>query len=179
MFLTQDIFLYLQFNICAFCSDLWETLNIVKSSFDVCKESTRKTVKVEIKEASLRISLKNINSGATFQIKLQFKDVLVFPFDLQFNVFFSEISWNREHSEVAVYIWSAKTLHLQIWENSQENACPGVSLLKKSQASCNFLKKRLQHRCFPVNFAKLLRVNFLQNTSTWLLPNINSKLWRF
>ena len=28
-----------------------------------------------------------------------------------------------------------------------------------------FLKKRLWHRCFPVNFAKFLRTPFLQNTS--------------
>ena len=34
------------------------------------------------------------------------------------------------------------------------------------------LKKRLWHRCFPVNFAKLLRTPFLQNTSGRLLLNI-------
>ena len=31
------------------------------------------------------------------------------------------------------------------------------------------LKKRLQHRCFPVNFAKFLRTPFLQNTSRCVL----------
>ena len=31
------------------------------------------------------------------------------------------------------------------------------------------LKKRPQHRCFPVNFAKFLRTPFLQNTSGRLL----------
>ena len=30
-------------------------------------------------------------------------------------------------------------------------------------------KKRPWHRCFPVNFMKLLRTPFLQNTSGWLL----------
>ena len=30
-------------------------------------------------------------------------------------------------------------------------------------------KKRLWHRCFPVNFAKFLRTSFLQNTSERLL----------
>ena len=29
----------------------------------------------------------------------------------------------------------------------------------------NFIKNRLQHRCFPVKFAKFLRTPFLQNTS--------------
>ena len=31
--------------------------------------------------------------------------------------------------------------------------------------ACNFMKKRLQYRCFPVNIAKFLRTHFLQNTS--------------
>ena len=30
----------------------------------------------------------------------------------------------------------------------------------------NFIKKRLQHRCFSVKFAKSLRVSFSQNTSS-------------
>ena len=32
-------------------------------------------------------------------------------------------------------------------------------------------KKRLWHRCFSVNFAKFLRITFLQNTSGRLLLN--------
>ena len=34
---------------------------------------------------------------------------------------------------------------------------------------CNFIKNRLWHRCFPVNFTKFLRTPFLQNTSGQLL----------
>ena len=36
-------------------------------------------------------------------------------------------------------------------------------------AGLSFLKKRLWHRCFSVNFAKFLRAAFLQNTSGRLL----------
>ena len=54
---THDIF-YLQFIRCMFCSDLWETLNIMKSIFDECKELARKTMKAKINEALLRIVLK-------------------------------------------------------------------------------------------------------------------------
>ena len=38
-------------------------------------------------------------------------------------------------------------------------------LLIKFQAlrPCNFIKKRLQHRCFPVNIAKFLRKLILKN----------------
>ena len=31
--------------------------------------------------------------------------------------------------------------------------------------ACNFIKKRLQNRCFTVNIAKILRTHFLWNTS--------------
>ena len=33
----------------------------------------------------------------------------------------------------------------------------------------NFIKKRLQHRCFPVNIAKLLRTAFFIEQLRWLL----------
>ena len=35
---------------------------------------------------------------------------------------------------------------------------------KFSPAPYNFMKKRLEHRCFPVNFAKFLRASFSYNT---------------
>ena len=35
------------------------------------------------------------------------------------------------------------------------------------------LKKRLWHRCFPVNFVKFLRRPFLQNTSARLLLDVD------
>ena len=55
-----------------------------------------------------------------------------------------------------------KRVFLKISQNSQENTCARVS----------FLKKRLWHRCFPVNFVKFLRAPFLQNTSEQLLLNL-------
>ena len=35
--------------------------------------------------------------------------------------------------------------------------------------ACNFIKKRLQHRCFPVNIAKFLRTAFSIEHLWWLL----------
>ena len=35
--------------------------------------------------------------------------------------------------------------------------------------ACNFIKKRLQHRCFPVNIAKFLRTFILKNICERLL----------
>ena len=57
---------------------------------------------------------------------------------------------------------SINTVFLKISQNSQENTCARVSFLIKLQASqpATLLKKRLWHRCFPVNFAKFLRTTF-------------------
>ena len=38
-----------------------------------------------------------------------------------------------------------------------------------------FLKKRLWHRCFPVNFTKFLRTHFLTEHLQWLLPGFQSE----
>ena len=38
--------------------------------------------------------------------------------------------------------------------------------------TCNFIKKRLQHRCFPVNIAKFLRTPVLKNICERLLLQI-------
>ena len=39
------------------------------------------------------------------------------------------------------------------------------------QKACNFIKKRLQHRCFPVNIVEFLRTLILKNIYEWLLLN--------
>ena len=49
-----------------------------------------------------------------------------------------------------------KKVFFKISQNSQENTCIGVSFLKKIAAwrPAALLKKRLKHRCFPVNFLR-------------------------
>ena len=49
--------------------------------------------------------------------------------------------------------------------------CPGLQV-------CNLIKKRLQHRCFPVNIAKILRKLFLQNISGGYFCLNNSRKWK-
>ena len=38
--------------------------------------------------------------------------------------------------------------------------------------ACHFIKKRLQHRCFPVNIANFLRTPILKNSCKELLPKV-------
>ena len=51
-------------------------------------------------------------------------------------------------------------MFLEISQNLQENTCARVSF---------FIKKRLLHKCFPVNFAKFLRTPFIIEYLWWLL----------
>ena len=64
-------------------------------------------------------------------------------------------------------VWSGgvvlKKVCLKISQSSQENTCARVSFL------ITLLKKRLWHRCFPVNFVKFLRTPFLTELLRWLL----------
>ena len=51
---------------------------------------------------------------------------------------------------------------LEFSQNSQENTCARVFFNKVTGLrAATLLKKRLLHRCFPVNFAKFLRAPFL------------------
>ena len=66
--------------------------------------------------------------------------------------------------EAVVYRCSVEKVFLEISQNSQENAARASFLIK-----CNFIKKRLWYKCFPVNFAKFLRTPFLTEHLWWLL----------
>ena len=49
-------------------------------------------------------------------------------------------------------------------------------LIKFQGQACNFIKKRLQHRCFPAKFAKFLRTPILENICERLLLNLSGML---
>ena len=94
------------------------------------------------------------------------------------------IIWKKMASSIFIIMWEAavqrcfvKKVFLEISQSSQENTYSRVSFLIPLQASLStplktkesiwskerpkaLLKKRLWHRCFPVNFVKLLRTPF-------------------
>ena len=77
------------------------------------------------------------------------------------------------NTDAVVRRCSVEKVFLKISQNIKENYCARVSFLKKLQALglIFLLKMGLRHRCFPVNFAKLLRTPFLQNTLRPLFPS--------
>ena len=57
-----------------------------------------------------------------------------------------------------------KTLFLKILQISQESTIVGVSFYNvASLQACNFIKKSLQHWCFPVKYANICRTIILKN----------------
>ena len=46
-----------------------------------------------------------------------------------------------------------------------KHICPS-QFLNEVARPATLLKKRLQHKCFPVNFVKFLRAPFLQNNTS-------------
>ena len=71
---------------------------------------------------------------------------------------FPRISNNRLNSSLVI--------QKQSFADVLENTC-SLQCSQKNKHLCwsNFIKKRLQHRCFPVEYPKFLRTLFLQNTS--------------
>ena len=60
--------------------------------------------------------------------------------------------------------------------NKQKQSLADV--LQKCLKACNFIKTRLQHRCFPVNISKFLRTAFLTEYLKWLLLNKQKTIYR-
>ena len=59
---------------------------------------------------------------------------------------------------------SVKKVLLKVLQYSQEDTCVRVFFDKvKSLNACNFIRKRLWHRCFPVSIAKMLKTPTLKN----------------
>ena len=50
-----------------------------------------------------------------------------------------------------------------------------VACCRSGVTFCNFMKKKLHHRCFPVNFCETLRTPILSKIKEWLLLKIISK----
>ena len=64
-----------------------------------------------------------------------------------------------------------KEVFLKISQNSPENTCAGESLFDTVAGvqTSNVIRKGVQRRCFPMNFAKLLECLLYRTPPQWLL----------
>ena len=76
--------------------------------------------------------------------------------------------------EAVVQRCSAKKLFFEILQNLQENTCASAPFFEKVAGLSPLLKERLRHRCFPVNFAKLLRTPSFIEQLWWLLLQVSA-----
>ena len=80
-----------------------------------------------------------------------------------------------QNAEVVGRRCSVEKVFKEIFKNSMENTCARVSFLIK-----NFIiKKRLWHRCFPVNFAKFLRTPSFTEHLRWLLLKMRQFITKY
>ena len=101
------------------------------------------------------------------------------------NYHLSNLFWNpwrqtNRYSSKEVNIWATSGyfpffIPFFCWNEIKKKSSRHEKDQKQSLASaCNFIKKRLCPRCFPVNFAKFPRILFQQNTSSgyfWKMEN--------
>ena len=73
---------------------------------------------------------------------------------------------------------SIKKAVLKIFGILTGKTCVGASFFNKvaDLQACNFIKKKLQHRCFPVNTAKFLRTPILKKICQRRLLKASTKL---
>ena len=77
-----------------------------------------------------------------------------------------------EFCEVSTNIFFHGTPLLATSDNSSSVPAPVVESLTNKIAGlmvCNFIKKRHQHKCFPVNIAKFLKTALFIEYLWWLL----------
>ena len=127
------------------------------------------------KNAFLTENFQTTASGLFHSLKcfLPFSELIETTFFIFLNMFYHGfrtwwISWplhlenfafqNKQPIEAAVCICSSKYVVENFTNFTGKHLCWSCFL-------CNFIEKRLQHKCFPVKFVKFLRAPCLQNTS--------------
>ena len=80
-------------------------------------------------------------------------------FQVSFFIFFQKQPWE-------VFYKKAVIKNFAIFTGKQ--LCWGLFLLKLHLKACNFIKKRLQPRCLPVNIEKFLKTAIFKNINVQL-----------
>ena len=74
------------------------------------------------------------------------------------------------HTEAVFGRYSIKKMFLEILQNPQKNTCTCLFFHKVTGLRPGtLLKNKLWHRCFPVNFARFVKIPFLTEHVRWLL----------
>ena len=80
--------------------------------------------------------------------------------------------WSNRNSVIETVTWrcSWKRYCYKFHKIHKKNLCQSLFFNKVADQACNFIKKRLWHRCFPVNFAKFLKTSFYRTPpDDWFL----------
>ena len=92
-------------------------------------------------------------------------------------VFCSSIHWNALSCSWALYrrrrpeVFRKKGILRNFAKLTGKHLCKSL-FFNKDPRPATLLKKRLWHRCFPLNFVKFLRTSFFIEHFWWLLPSV-------
>ena len=140
----------------------------------LCKDNYKNSF-LELKKSTLRFDKNFYKYFIIFyNVTAHYKNYFLFK-PVKYYYFVSRSS----HPEVF-----CKKVTLQILQNLQENTCASVSFFDKVAAirPAILLKTILQHRCFPVDFARFVRIPFFREQFWWLflyipkIYNINKSI---
>ena len=99
------------------------------------------------------------------------------------NILFHSTTWTFLHRITTIHaqkqppeVFYKKGVLESLTKFTGKRLCQSLFFIKLE--AWGFIKKRLWHRCFPVNFEKCLRTLPWQNTSEWLLLHTDSYLDR-
>ena len=119
----------------------------------------------------------NWKSYAFFKTDLNWFDCFcsyfsLFPIKWRFNYFVPCFYFRSNRLQISKngHSWEFRKIHRKTPVMDSLNKVAGLSV-------SNFIKKRLQHRCFLVNFAKYLDALFMQDTYGYRIPE-NRKINR-
>ena len=79
--------------------------------------------------------------------------------------------YNNYHGNAAPDVLYKKGVLKNFALFTRKNLCWRLFLITLRALACNFIKKRLRRRCFPVNIANFLRTPILKNICERLHPN--------
>ena len=130
----------------------------------MCFYSSLSTKHVGFPIMTLNFTTRNLSIRPTASL------ILLNIYYFRFNIFIKGLFEKRVHSQK---IWGEQTPPLLPCSGGSETPLSEPFFNKVADLKvCNFIKKRLQHRCFPVNIVKFFKNSFFNKT-----PPMASSYW--
>ena len=122
--------------------------------------------------------LERLSKEILYQAKKNGKSIFFFIFNLSVPLFKPSLFRVVLFFNISIYESShrcsvTKSVLKNFANFPKKHLFLSLFLVKLQAEACNFIKKKLQHSCFPVKFAKFLKTPILKNICERLLLNLS------